>query len=181
VEPEMEFDAFDKPKFKNVVLYIVLKVGRNDWFGATKLNKVLWFVDARAYTLTGKSITGETYVRGPYGPVPSHINDVLKEMVREHLIEIRKDAPHTRFIALAKPELFRFSEQERQSIDWWTHNIDKNHTAASISEETHDEVWEMAKMGEVLPLYAYRVARIKEPSTEELERLRARAKELGLV
>ena len=54
--------AFDREKFKQLVHYVIWN-GKRDWFGATKLNKVLWFADARAYVLTGRPITGATYIR----------------------------------------------------------------------------------------------------------------------
>jgi hypothetical protein len=172
---------FDKPKFKRLVHYIIWKVGKHDWFGATKLNKVLWFADARAYTLTGQSITGETYTRGEFGPVPLHITPVRNELQSEHLIKITKEGNLTRFTALTPGERGWFSSAELQSIDYWATHIAKDHTAESISEETHDEAWRIAKEGEELPLYAYRVARIKEPSEDDLMRLKIRAKELGLL
>jgi Protein of unknown function (DUF4065) len=172
---------FDRLKFKRLVHYIIWMVGKHDWFGATKLNKVLWFVDARAYTLTGQPITGETYTRGEFGPIPKHIIPVQIELEREGAIRVTKEDKLTRIIALTPARPSWFSPAELQSIDWWINHIDKDHTAKSISEETHDYAWEIAKMGEELPLFAYRVARIKEPSEEDMKRLKSRAKELGLI
>ena len=172
---------FDKPKFKQLVHYIIWRVGKHDWFGATKLNKVLWFADARAYTFTGQSITGETYTRGEFGPVPKHIMPIRAELEREGTIRITKEGSLTRIVALVPAYPNWFSSAELQSIDWWANHIAQDHTAASISEELHDYAWEIAKEGEELPLYAYRVARIKEPSDEELKRLKDRAKELGIA
>ena len=172
---------FDRPKFKRLVHYIVWKVGKNDWFGATKLNKVLWFSDARAYTLTGQPITGETYTRGEFGPVPYHIRPVRAELEKEKAIRITKEGTLTRIVALTPAYPSWFSSAELQSIDWWANHIAKDHTAASISEESHDYAWEIAKEGEELPLYAYRVARVQEPSEEVIKRLKDRAKELGLT
>jgi hypothetical protein len=146
-----------------------------------KLNKVLWFVDARAYTLTGQPITGETYTRGEFGPVPKHIRPVSVELEREGAIRITKEGKLTRFTALVPARPDWFLPAELQSIDWWANHIDKDHSASSISEETHDYAWQIAKMGEELPLYAYRVARIHEPSDEDVRRLKDRAKELGLI
>jgi hypothetical protein len=68
--------VFDRDKFKRLVHYIIWKAGKRDWFGATKLNKVLWFSDTRAYALTGAPITGATYVREQWGPVPKAIMPV---------------------------------------------------------------------------------------------------------
>jgi Protein of unknown function (DUF4065) len=172
---------FDKLKFKRLVHYIIWKVGKHDWFGATKLNKVFWFVDARAYALTGQSITGETYRRGEFGPVPEHIMLAREELSRNGAIKITQEGNLTRFIALKPAQTQWFSERELQSIDWWANHIAKDHTANSISEETHDYAWQIAEMGEELPLYAYRVARIEEPSDDDVKRLKERAKGLGLI
>ena len=99
---------FDRTKFKRLVHYIVWKVGKHDWFGATKLNKVLWFVDACAYALTGSPITGETYTRGEFGPVPKHIVPVRRELAEEGAIKVSKEAKLTRIVALqpAEPSWF---------------------------------------------------------------------------
>ena len=172
---------FDKEKFKRLVHYIVWKAGTRDWFGAVKLNKVLWFADARVYMLTGMPITGESYTRGKFGPVPKHIDAAESELVREGAIKITKEGKLTRVIALAPAKPNWFSSDELLSIDYWIKHVDEEHTAVSISDKSHDYVWEIAKMGEELPLYAYRVARIQEPSNDEIERLKKRAKELGLA
>jgi hypothetical protein len=172
---------FDKPKFKRLVHYIIRRVGKHDWFGATKLNKVLWFAEARAYTLTGHPITGETYTRGEFGPVPKHIMPVRHELVREGTTKETIEGKLTRIVALTPAKSTWFSAEELQTIDWWITHIDKDHTADSISERSHDYAWEIAKMGEELPLYAYRVARIQEPSEQDIKRLKDRAKELGLL
>lgn len=173
---------FDRPKFKRLVHYIIWKAGKRDWFGATKLNKVLWFVDARAYMLTGKPITGETYIREKFGPVPKHIKPVLNELQRERTVKITKEGKLTRIVTEQRADRNWFTHDELLSIDWWIDHIDRDHTAGTISEETHDHAWEIAEMGEELPLYAYRVARIPDQtSPEDLEWLKSHAKELGLL
>jgi hypothetical protein len=172
---------FDKPRFKQLVHYVVSRVGEHDWFGAIKLNKVLWFAEARTYMLTGMPITGETYTRGQFGPVPHHMIPVQHEMVREGVLQITKGKRQTSFKALTPAQDNWFSAAELQTINWWADHIDQKHTAGSISDKSHDYAWEIAKMGEELPLYVYRVARIQEPSEHDLNRLSNRAKELGLV
>ncbi|HZQ11472.1 MAG TPA: Panacea domain-containing protein [Pseudolabrys sp.] len=173
---------FDKAKFKRLVHYVAWKAGKRDWFGAVKLNKVLWYADARTYVLRGTSITGETYVREKFGPVPRHIKQICTEMEREGTLKVFKEGKLTRVVATEPPDANWFSREELQSINYWIEHIDKEHTATSISDATHDYVWQQAKMYEELPLYAYRVLRIPEElRDEDLSRLKARAKELGLI
>jgi hypothetical protein len=138
----------------------------------------LW---TRAYSLTGQSITGETYTRGEFGPVPEHIRPICKELARERVIKETKEGKLTRIVALKPAQPTWFTSAELQTINWWSEHVAKDHTAGSISEQSHDYAWEIAKEGENLPLYAYRVARIKEPTDEDVARLKERAKELGLL
>jgi Protein of unknown function (DUF4065) len=79
---------FDHNKFKALLHYIVWKAGDKDDFGATKLYKVLWFSDARAFQLEGRSITGETYVREKFGPMPRHGLSIIDELEREGAIQV---------------------------------------------------------------------------------------------
>jgi hypothetical protein len=75
--------VFDREKFKSLVHYIIARAGNKPGFGATKLNKVLWFADARLFMLRGKPITGAAYIREKWGPVPQQIMPVRDELVRE--------------------------------------------------------------------------------------------------
>jgi hypothetical protein len=171
----------DLDRLKRLIHYVAWKAGRNDWFGATKLYKVLWFADARRFVLAKKPITGATYIREKFGPVPKYAMTARKQLEAEGAIRTRKEGSLTRIIALKPPDLSPFSTEELQTVDYWIRNIDENHTAQSISDESHDYAWEIAKMGEELPLYAVLANRIREPSDRELDKLRTRAKELGLI
>ena len=82
---------FDREKFKALVLYVIWRTGDVRNFGATKLNKVLWFSDARTFEAMGMPVTGETYIRRQYGPVPQHINEILDELAREGQIQAWTD------------------------------------------------------------------------------------------
>ena len=78
---------FDGEKFKALVLYVIWRAGQYDAFGATKLNKVLWFADARAFEALGQQITGESYRRDKFGPVPQHVREICDELESEGSIE----------------------------------------------------------------------------------------------
>lgn len=176
--------VFDREKFKSLVHYIIARAGSKPGFGATKLNKVLWFADARQYVSAGKSITGAEYTRQQFGPVPKFIMPIRDELVAEG--KIRVDAPKSRFEgwrfrslrAPADPDL---TDSERVTVDYWIKHISEDHTADSISEESHDYAWEIAKMGEPLPYFAYLASRVREPNDEEMDWARASARRLGLA
>jgi Antitoxin SocA-like, Panacea domain len=171
----------DLEKLKRLIHYVAWKAGKRDWFGATKLYKVLWFADARQFVLTKKPITNAVYIREKHGPVPKHGLLARAELEKEGAIKTTKEGQLTRIVASWPPDTSIFSKEELGVVDYWIEHIDKRHTATSISEESHDYAWQIAPMGEVLPLYAVLANRIHDPNDEELGRLRKRAKELGLI
>jgi hypothetical protein len=172
---------FNKEKFKALVRYIAWKAGRRDWFGATKLNKVLWFADARLFVLRGEPITGATYIREKFGPVPRQIMPIRAELKREGYIKVFEEGGLVRITADAKPDMSAFTKDELQTIDYWIEHIDKDHTAGSISDASHDYAWDIARMGEELPFYAILANRIRDPSNQESERFQTIAKAQGAL
>jgi hypothetical protein len=175
--------VFDREKFKSLVHYVIARAGDKPGFGATKLNKVLWFADARLFMLRGRPITGAAYIREKYGPVPQQIMPVRDELVHEGRVRIIP--PHFeyegwRFRSLRPPEVSSFTAEELQTVNWWIDYISDKHTAASISDESHDYGWDLAKMGEPLPLQAFMAERIREPSESEMAWARDAARRLGI-
>lgn len=162
--------AHDQEKFKRLVHYVIWRAGKRDWFGATKLNKVLWFADARAYVLTGKPITGARYTRQEYGPCPRAIMPTRDDLVADGAIRIVQEGPLTRFVALVAPDTGIFTADELAAVDWWIDHISRDHTAGSISEASHDYAWEIAAVGEEIPLYACLAVRIEETPGEDAMR-----------
>jgi hypothetical protein len=175
---------FDRATFKALLHYVIWKAGDSDGFGAVKLYKVLWFSDARAYMLAGEPITGETYVREKYGPMPRHAPGIIHELQSEEVIRVWNDQYYNRqirrFQSLQKPDRLTITDNQRAIVDYWIKHIDEDHTAESISEQSHDVAWEIAELGEPLPYHAIFATRIRDPKGKELEWAASRAKELGL-
>jgi hypothetical protein len=171
----------DLERLKRLIHYVAWKAGKRDWFGTTKLYKVLWFADARQFVLTKKSITNAVFIREKYGPVPKHGIPAREQLEKEGAIKTSKEGRMTRIVALRPPDVSIFSADELKTVNYWIDHIDKGHTAQSISEQSHDYAWDIAKMGEELPLYAILANRIREPNDEESRQLKQRAKELGLI
>jgi len=145
-------------KFKAVIHYVCDKAGSDpSVLGAIKLNKVLWYADAINYKLIGSSITGETYVKRQHGPVPKHILRAVDELVKEQKIG-RGRVDHfgfmkNEYIAIKDADKSLFTADEISLIDDAFEHVCLNHTAKSISEETHGIIWKIAEMGEEIPYF----------------------------
>jgi hypothetical protein len=168
-------------KLDRLIHYVAWKAGQRDCFGATQLYKVLWFADARQFVLTKRAITGAVYIRDKDGPVPKYAMTAVKQLEKAGAIKTTKEGQLTRIVALVAPDISMFSADELKTVDEWIEHIDKEHSAQSMSDESHDYAWEIAAMGEEIPLYAILANRIHNPSEQELGRLQRRAKELGLI
>jgi hypothetical protein len=126
--------------------------------GATKLNKVLWYADVFAFAAHGQSITGATYVKRQFGPVPKDILDVRARLKATGAI-VEKFAniggyQQVQFIALREADVSGFSAEQISLVDRIMRAICYSHTASSISHLSHDLVWESAEIGEVIPMEA---------------------------
>lgn len=163
----------DFTKFKALVHYICEKAENPSVLGAIKLNKVLWYSDVINYMVTGSSMTGETYVKRQHGPVPRHVLKAVDELVSEDKI-IRGRADHfghlkNEYIAIQESDKTLFSGADIALVDEAFEYVCLNHTAKSISEETHGIIWKIASIGEVLPyetVFASGVGEVNEDDTK---------------
>lgn len=162
---------FNYEKFKDLVHYICY-IADPDKLGAVKLNKILWFSDVISYVARNEPITGAVYVKRELGPVARDIPRAIEELIQEKRLIVR-DIPwygnvKTEYITLKEPDLSGFSASEIGLIDKITHDICQRYTAKSISEKTHDIVWQLAEIGEVIPYYAIYGARLGEITEEDV-------------
>lgn len=141
-----------------LVHYICARCEVPSRLGATKLNKVLWYSDVFSYANTGKSITGTGYVKRQFGPVPRDILGARSRLKQAGAIVERNVTfggyPQIQFISLRDPDISGFSGEQISLVDSVLQAICFNHTAASISELSHDLVWGLAEIGEEIPMAA---------------------------
>ncbi|HEX2764016.1 MAG TPA: Panacea domain-containing protein [Allosphingosinicella sp.] len=142
-----------------VAHYVIARADANK-LGAVKLNKVMWFADLEAYRRLGHTITGQTsYEKRQHGPVPNKIVRSIRRLEQAEKIATR-DVPtfggivRREHVWLKKPDVSGFTPDEvdilNEAIDW----VCDHHTAHSISELTHDLLWEQAELGEQIPIGA---------------------------
>jgi hypothetical protein len=122
------------------------------------LNKICWFADTIGYRLNGVPITGETYVKRQRGPVPKNILKTIRELEDEKKIHVFEKAVGSHkmrlFVPLVTPDSSAFSHVEMDIINTVIADICINHTANSISDLSHDQIWDAANEGEEIPMFA---------------------------
>lgn len=178
-EPEIiprDLDPQANPeKLREVLLYILGKVGAKPNVGETVLYKLLYFIDFDYYEQYGQSITGLTYVRNHYGPTPTMaFKDVVKQMESSGELEIIStrffNNTQKKYLPIQKTDLHSLSAKELAHIDKELARLGDK-TATELSYLSHyDMPWLAAKQGEPLQyrdvFYRSDITAVTEPEDE---------------
>jgi len=139
-------------KFKEVLLYILEKVGAKRNVGETVLYKLLYFIDFDYYEKYEDQLIGATYIKNKFGPTPIEFAILLDKMLSdEEVLKVGTKYfkyPQRKYIPLRKPVLDCLNAREIKLID---HVLDKlsDMSAAEISEYSHNDVpWCTAEDGQ---------------------------------
>ncbi len=163
-------------KFKQVLLYILAKVGGKPNVGQTVLYKLLYFIDFDYYEKYEEQLIGARYMKNTHGPTPVIFPKIIMDLEAEGAIEAIKSKfykyDQTKY--LINPnitiDLSTLSAQELAHID---DELDRlsDMTAKKISDLSHiDTPWKIAKEKEVLD-YEFVFYRPEETSVREYEPL----------
>lgn len=150
--------ASNQDRLPSVTHYVIARCDPAK-LGATKLNKILWFSDVLYYRRHGRTITGaDNYVKQQFGPVQKNMLGVLDELKRDgKIVERTSDTPlgfRREYVWLKEPDLTTFTAEEIdvliEVMDW----ICNDETAKSVSEKSHDALWDETEIGESMPVRA---------------------------
>lgn len=163
----MESDA----KLKELSLYIAERSKNDPYFGATKLNKILFASDFFSYGQRGKSITDAEYAHRNRGPTPHRMPLILEALKTENrgIVEETTFFGHTqkRLIALTGADTSAFREDELRFVDSVIDYF-RSWNATQLSEWTHTLLpWLLTREGEKIPYYT--VFSLRQKTTIEQE------------
>ena len=144
-------------KLRELILYISAKLADDPGFGATRLNKVLFYSDFMAYIHCGKPITGVAYQRLARGPAPRRLLPVRTSMIDDgelDLLAVRYfgKAQH-RTLPLRDARTDLFTDHELKIVDAIISNF-RGMNAVAVSEFSHGLAWKTAHDGELIPYQA---------------------------
>lgn len=161
-------------KLREVLLYMLDKVGAKPNVGETVIYKLLYFIDFDYFEKYGKSITGLTYVRNHYGPTPQArtFTGVVNAMKREHELEVVETHYfkhlQKKYLPVTKPLLTHLSGQELRHVDEVLERLgDKS--ATELSDLSHkDTPWIVTKNNQPID-YQFAMYRTPVTSVKEAE------------
>lgn len=170
IDPQINPD-----KLREVLLYVLEKVGAKPNVGETVLYKLLYFIDFDYYEKTGRSITGLTYVRNHFGPTPARdFASVVEGMKANEEVEVVEtkyfNNTQKKYLPNRTPELDVLSASEVKHIDETLLRLgDKS--AKELSELSHyDTPWLTAEEGRPIAyrgvFYRTALTAVTEPEDE---------------
>ena len=158
-------------KLGELILYISQKSARDTYFGAIKLNKILYFSDFIAYGRWGKPITGAQYQHLKLGPAPVRLLPVRKELEEARFIAVQPiQVPGGRIqhrtVNLREPDLSVFDAREIALVDEVIEAL-RGLNATEASELSHLELgWKLTEEGDVID---YRTVFLSDEKLSESE------------
>lgn len=141
-------------KFKQVLLYIVSKVGGNPNIGQTALYKLLYFIDFDYYEKYQEYLIGATYIKNTHGPSPVSFAKIARELEQQQkIVEFKSkyfSYDQTKYLVTSEPTVSKLSAQELKHIDDELVRL-ASKTAKELSDLSHvDTPWRVAGDKEVL-------------------------------
>jgi hypothetical protein len=168
-------------RLRELILYISEKCCDDPSFGATKLNKILFFSDFISYFETGKPITGAAYMKLPQGPAPKRLVPIRENMKKQGEIAVSEIqcGPYTKnqIIPNRRAKLSQFNAEEIANVERVIKAL-WGHTASAVSKISHQRAWRIAEDNKLIPYEAALLS--DEPTTDyEINRTKELAHQYG--
>lgn len=142
-------------KLKEVLLYVLSKVGGKPNVGEVVIYKLLYFIDFDFYEKFEEQLVGATYIKNHYGPTPVEFKAVVDDMIRNgEIVKVEEkyfSYPQRKYLPVREPDLTKLKDaRELRHIDEVIARLgDKN--AKELSEYSHEDTpWLVAKENQPL-------------------------------
>jgi transcriptional regulator with XRE-family HTH domain len=140
-------------KFKEVLIYILNKVGSKPNIGETVIYKLLYFLDFDYYERYEEQLIGASYIKNRYGPTPVEFIKIVETMMEKDIVKVESkyfDYPQTKYLPLRKPDLTTLKASEIAVIDDVLNRF-SDMNANQISDYSHGDVpWLTTGEGEII-------------------------------
>lgn len=169
-------------RLRELIVYISKQSESDPYFGATKLNKILYHADFRAFERFGLPLTGAEYFRLERGPAPKVLWHVRQDLVSEGALEISRvplsnGYEQHRTIAKRDPVLSHFSLDEILLVNEVIDEL-RPQTAREVSDASHDVRWRVVGDKDSIP-YEFAYLSDELPTQDDISRTKELAVKYG--
>lgn len=141
-------------KFKEVLLYVLEKVGSKSNVGMTVLYKLLYFIDFDYYEKFEEQLIGATYIKNHFGPTPVEFKKIVELMETKGELETVKSKyflhEQTKYLPRRQSNISILNAQEIKHIDDVLSRL-SDKSATELSEYSHKDVpWIGTEDGKII-------------------------------
>ncbi len=159
-------------KFKEVLLYILEKIGARPNIGEAVICKLLYFIDFDFYEKFEEQLIGAKYIKNHFGPTPAIFKKIVEQMEKEkELVRVNKkyfEYDQKKYLPLRSANLSMFSAREKEHIDQEIERF-KDFNATKIRDYSHNDVpWIGTEDGKIIDYEAV-FSRTPEYSVRQYE------------
>ena len=161
---------------RQLILYIARRCENAKFFGAIKLNKIMWKADFDSFAERGVPVTGREYRRQKLGPTLREMVPIQTDMLKDGAIRFEQrdfgdDMVEQRTIAIDDPDLSLFNDTDMSYVDrairhYW------DMTGTEASDQSHGVAWRTRANGDPMP-YEAAILSDAQPSDNQMNRLKA--------
>ena len=158
----------DKSKAINSLLFVMRELGV-ELSGKHKIFKTLYFADQKHLIRYGRPITGDTYIKMKYGPVPSYIKDIAYEKKEKGLV--RQIGEYN----LQSNYSINMDDLSESEIECLREAISENKDCdfSKLTSKSHDQAWGNTAMDN--PIDYMDIAKAATDDKDMLEYIRINA------
>lgn len=149
-------DRFNRDRFRDLVHYICWVCDNPRTLGVKRLGRVLWYSERNVYLETGRWLSGATYLRQQSGPYPRPLEPMLQELEAGGAIARRvadRSDDFDLLFAVRRPDLSQFRPEEISIVEAVIRVVCLEARGTVAHQAGHDQVWQIARIGEPLPYY----------------------------
>ncbi len=130
-------------KFKEVLLYILEKIGARPNIGQAVVCKLIYFIDFDYYEKFEEQLIGAKYIKNHFGPTPVAFLEIVRQMEQNgdlaHVTKKYFQHDQKKYLPLRSANLTNFSAQEKELIDWEIERF-KDFNATKMRDYSHKDV-----------------------------------------
>jgi len=130
-------------KFKEVLLYILERIGARPNIGEAVVCKLMYFIDFDFYEKFEEQLMGAEYIKNHFGPTPIAFSKIIAQMEQNgdltHVTKKYFQHDQKKYLPRRSADLSNFSAREKELIDWEIERF-KDFNAAKMRDYSHKDV-----------------------------------------
>ncbi len=130
-------------KFKEVLLYILERIGARPNIGEAVVCKLMYFIDFDYYEKFEEQLIGAKYIKNHFGPTPVAFPKIITQMEQDgdltHVTKKYFQHDQKKYLPRRPANLSNFSAQEKELIDWEIERF-KDFNATKMRDYSHKDV-----------------------------------------